>query len=235
LNSIALKPINLLQQKGPQGFSFLMNLDGLLSDSLQAHYSSWNEILSKHQIELTQIQFEKMLGLRDADFLNQLLKFSKKTFSLSDRNQLIAEKNQLYLQFVKYLNEDDLLPGVRNFLVGAKRIQIPIAIITENANASFVIERSGLKPMIQLILDGNLTPHGKPDPFIYLKASEILKYPVNQCIVFENTQIGLEAAIRAKTKIVGIGDAKKLQDADLVFSDFKTIRAFEIINWFRIM
>lgn len=230
-----MKSINLLDEKGPQGYLFLMNLDGLLTDSLSAHYTSWHETLNEINIELNQFQFEKFLGLRDSDFLNQLLKLLKIRLSNPVRDELLQKKNQKYLHSIRYLNEDDLLPGVRNFLVGAKRIQIPIAIISENVNAQFVIERTGLVPMVQLVIDGNQISKAKPDPSIYLSAAEQLKYPVKQCIVFENSRNGLEAAIRAKMKIICIGDFEKFQDADQVFPNFNTIKAYEIINWFRIM
>lgn len=163
------------------------------------------------------------------------MKSSKISLPISDRDEIIIKKNQKYLHNIRYLNEDDLLPGVRNFLVGAKRIQIPIVIISENVNAHFVIEQTGLKPMIQLVMDGNQASPPKPDPSIYLTVAERFKYPVKQCIVFENSQLGLEAAIRAKMKIVCIGDFEKFQDADQVFPDFKRIKAYEVINWFRIM
>lgn len=230
-----MKSVNLLDQKGPQGYLFLMNLDGLLTDSLFAHYTSWQEQLKEINIDLNQTQFYKLQGLRDAEFLNHLLKSSKISLPISDRDEIIIKKNQKYLHNIRYLNEDDLLPGVRNFLVGAKRIQIPIVIISENVNAHFVIEQTGLKTMIQLVMDGNQAAPPKPDPSIYLTVAERFKYPVKQCIVFENSQLGLEAAIRAKMKIVCIGDFEKFQDADQVFPDFKRIKAYEVINWFRIM
>lgn len=230
-----MKSVNLLDQKGPQGYLFLMNLDGLLTNSLFAHYTSWQEQLKEINIDLNQTQFYKLQGLRDAEFLNHLLKSSKISLPISDRDEIIIKKNQKYLHNIRYLNEDDLLPGVRNFLVGAKRIQIPIVIISENVNAHFVIEQTGLKPMIQLVMDGNHASPPKPDPSIYLTVAERFKYPVKQCIVFENSQLGLEAAIRAKMKIVCIGDFEKFQDADQVFPDFKRIKAYEVINWFRIM
>jgi len=157
-----LKSVNLLDQKGPQGYLFLMNLDGLLTDSLLAHYTSWQEQLKEINIDLTESQFYKLQGLRDSEFLNHLLKLSKISLPISDRDELIIKKNQKYLHNIRYLNEDDLLPGVRNFLVGAKRIQIPIAIISENVHAQFVIERTGLKPMIPTIMDRKQVSPPKP-------------------------------------------------------------------------
>jgi len=58
--------------------------------------------------------------------------------------------------------------------------------------------------------------HTKPNPEIFLLAASMLQKSPSQCVVFEDAEAGVEAAVLAGMKVVGIGSASQLGKANLV-------------------
>ena len=56
------------------------------------------------------------------------------------------------------------------------------------------------------VLDESHVSQGKPNPEIYLKVAEALKYPPAQCVVFEDSISGVKSAQDAGCKVVGVID-----------------------------
>jgi beta-phosphoglucomutase len=62
----------------------------------------------------------------------------------------------------------------------------------------------GLRPYFQAVVDGDQVVNPKPDPEIYLKVAEILRVAPANCVVFEDSQAGVEAGLSAGMRVVGI-------------------------------
>jgi beta-phosphoglucomutase len=79
-----------------------------------------------------------------------------------------------------------------------------------------VIKRLGIANLFDCVVDGTMIKNSKPDPEIFLLAASRLHAPVSECVVFEDAEAGIEAAIRAGMKSVGIGSPTQLGKANLV-------------------
>jgi beta-phosphoglucomutase len=66
------------------------------------------------------------------------------------------------------------------------------------------------------VVDGTMIVNTKPDPEIFLKAAQRLGVPPKDCLVFEDAEAGVEAALNAGMKCVGIGSPKQLGKAHRV-------------------
>ena len=85
------------------------------------------------------------------------------------------------------------------------------------------------------MITGENVSHGKPDPEVFLLAAQKIKTPPERCVVFEDAHVGIEAARRAKMKVVGVATthpADTLQDADRVVKQLDELRVKEISEWF---
>ena len=74
-----------------------------------------------------------------------------------------------------------------------------------------------------IIVDGTNVSKAKPDPEVFLRAAELLSTKPQDCIVFEDSLAGIQAANMAKMTSIGIGDKTILSEADFVFQDFTKI------------
>jgi beta-phosphoglucomutase-like phosphatase (HAD superfamily) len=95
------------------------------------------------------------------------------------------------------------------------------------------LEHTKLGDFFSVILDEADVEFGKPNPEIYLKVAARLGYHPNQCIVFEDSLSGIEAARGAGAKVVGVATThsfEELSHTDLVISDFIKLKPAELFN-----
>ena len=83
-----------------------------------------------------------------------------------------------------------------------------------------ILNKLNLTNYFDAIIDGTKVSNAKPDPEVFLKGAEALKVLPSECIVFEDAQAGVEAAINAGMYCIGIGSKNILKNAHLVLSGF---------------
>ena len=81
-----------------------------------------------------------------------------------------------------------------------------------------------------MIIDGNRISRAKPDPEVFLKGAEEMRLPPQTCVVFEDAQAGIEAAIAGGFKCVGVGLPEVLGRADIVIPDLRKISIKQMRN-----
>ena len=95
-----------------------------------------------------------------------------------------------------------------------------MALGSASKNARSILKKVALINDFKVIVDGNDVTKAKPNPEVFLKAAEGLQVPPKDCVVFEDSLAGIQAANTAGMISIGIGDATILKEADHVFSDF---------------
>ena len=86
------------------------------------------------------------------------------------------------------------------------------------------------------MLDASDIKHGKPNPEIYLKTAKELGVSPEKCIVFEDSQKGIESAINAGMKVIALStthDEYEIEGAALVIPDFEGITPEQVYNFVR--
>jgi HAD superfamily hydrolase (TIGR01509 family) len=114
------------------------------------------------------------------------------------------QKEALYREMVADRVEAMLLPGLRDFIERHQSVPKAIASNAEPANVDFLLDRAGLRPAFQVIVDGHQVERPKPAPDIYLKAAGLLGVDPGNCVVFEDSYSGVEAGIAAGMPVVGL-------------------------------
>lgn len=116
------------------------------------------------------------------------------------------------------MTKADVLPGVLAFLEKSKQLKIPMAVGSASKNAVAILTLTEIKDYFQVIIDGNQISKGKPDPEVFLLAAKTLQLSPALCVVFEDAEAGIEAALAAGMYAVGVGDLEK---ADEMISGFE--------------
>ena len=96
------------------------------------------------------------------------------------------------------------MPGLLDFLERHKELPKAVGSNAEPANIEFVLDRFGLRRFFSVTVDGFEVQRPKPFPDIYLKAAERLGIAPGKCIVFEDSPPGVEAALSAGMRVVGV-------------------------------
>lgn len=127
------------------------------------------------------------------------------------------------------MDESELLPDVKKILSFLKMANQCIALGSASKNARYIIEKVNVKAMFDAVVDGTDVSKAKPDPEVFLIAAKLIGRAPEDCIVFEDSVAGVQAANRANMVSIGIGSAEVLSEADYIFNDFTEISE-EFIN-----
>jgi beta-phosphoglucomutase len=194
----------------------LFDLDGVLVDTAKYHYLAWSRLARQLGFEFTKKDNERLKGVSRAASLNILLEIGGMSFPEEEKAKLAALKNNWYVEFISSMDRSEILPGVLTFLEECRERGYKTALGSASKNAMMIMENTGLLPYFDAIIDGTKTTNAKPDPEVFLLGAQELGVAPAECVVFEDAEAGIEAAIRAGMHSVGIGSPDNLGKADLV-------------------
>jgi beta-phosphoglucomutase len=203
---------------------FIFDLDGVIVDTAKYHYLAWKKLANELGFEFTKEQNELFKGVSRKRCLEILLHdIGNVNYTQDDFNRWMIEKNEDYLAFISNMNASEILPDVPKVLNYLKENNMPIALGSASKNAKPILEKVGLLPYFDAIVDGNNVTKAKPDPEVFLLAAKQLEVNAKDCKVFEDAVAGIQAANSAKMISIGIGDKNVLSEAQFNFNDFTEI------------
>jgi beta-phosphoglucomutase family hydrolase len=212
----------------------IFDMDGVLVDNFRYHLMAWEKFCARHNKSITADDFrENVFGGSNTDHLNYIF---KKDLPAAKIAVYAAEKELIY----RYLYRDNVqpLPGLKDLLHDLKASGVPMAIATsaERANVDFILAETGIQEFFTAIADASMVSRGKPDPEVFLKAASMLDAAPADCLVFEDTLKGIDAALHAKMKVIGVATTHhkaELTEAHKVISDFTEIDINTIMELFK--
>lgn len=210
----------------------LFDLDGVIVDTTRFHFIAWQEMASEMGFDFTEQQNELLKGVSRMRSLEILLDLGKITRSEEEKIQLADRKNSRYLEYVLRMTEADILPGVVRFLDDLRSNGISIALGSASKNAPLILERINLTQKFDIVVDGNSVSKAKPDPEVFLKGAELLKVLPGECVVFEDAQAGIDAALNGGMHVIGIGSADHLSYADHLLPGFAKMDYELLSRWY---
>lgn len=194
----------------------IFDLDGVLVDTAKYHFLSWKRLAKEFDYELTEEINEQLKGVSRMKSLEIVMKYANISLTDQKKNALAEQKNGWFTDYVRKMKSEELYPGVKELFSHLKMDQIKIALASSSKNAKTIIEILGIQHEFETVVDGNMIVHSKPDPEIFQLAAKKLGLKSEDCVVFEDAEAGVEAALAAGMKCVGIGSSAQLKKANLV-------------------
>jgi len=207
----------------------IFDLDGVVVDTAKYHFIAWRELAKEMGFEFTLEDNERLKGVSRMTSLEILLEIGNITLSDDEKLKLAEKKNEEYLEYIYKMSPEEILPGVKNFIVTLRNKGIKIALGSASKNAKLILDRLGITELFDALVDGNMVSNAKPDPQVFTLGAELLGVENETCIVFEDAVAGLEAAHNANMKCVGVGDKDTLSEADWNIEGFENIKP-ELFN-----
>lgn len=201
------------------GLALLFDMDGVLVESTGVHTAAWEAYLARHGIPAAGVM-EKMLGKRNDQIVRVLW---GPMISEEEVFRHGAEKERLYREMMAPVFERHVVPGVVGFLRAIREQGVPCALATnaEPANVDFVLDRLGLRECFNVIVDGHQVRRPKPDPEVYLTAAARLGVAPYNCVIFEDSPGGLQAARASGGRVVAVlTTLREAPEADLAVRNF---------------
>lgn len=198
--------------------ALLFDLDGVIVDSNPVHVQVWRQYLSQYGIDPGGALPALMYGRRNDEIVRD---FFGSHLTPEEIHRHGADKEALYRSVMKEQLRERLVPGIQRFLHRCRRYPKAVVTNAEPANAEFVLAEAGLKQYFDLVVDGHQVERPKPAPDIYLLAIQLLGTQPQECIVFEDSQTGVQAARDAGARVVAVATTDThFPGAELVIRDF---------------
>jgi len=211
----------------------IFDLDGVLTDTAEYHYHAWLELAQSLDIDFDRAFNEALKGISRMESLDRILAKGGRKFSVVETEILAEKKNQRYLELIKTIGPNDLLPGVEGFLHSLQCSKIKMALASASKNAQQILRQLDLTRFFQAVADPSSVPRGKPAPDLFLKAAALIEADPRYCIGIEDAVAGVESIQAAGMWAVGIGDSNTLQAADLVLPSTETLDLERILAAWR--
>jgi beta-phosphoglucomutase len=208
----------------------IFDLDGVIVSTDECHYKAWKQMADEENIYFDKEINKRLRGVSRMESLSIILERSKKDYTLAENEELATRKNNYYRELIQQLTPNDILPGVMDVLSELKSNNIKIAIGSSSKNTSMILERIGLDTYFDAVADGTQISNSKPDPEVFLLAAEMLDISPANCLVVEDADAGVEAAIAGNMKVLGIGTAATNPKAHYTAKDLTNISLLKILN-----
>jgi len=205
--------------------AIIFDLDGVLVHTDNLHYLAWKKMADHENIYFDKEINNRLRGVSRMESLEIILERAKKEYSLEQKHQLAELKNDLYKESLKQLSPLDIEPDVLAFLHSLLKRGIRMAIGSSSKNAKMILQQIGIIDLFEAISDGTNITRSKPDPEVFIKASQMLNVPIAECAVVEDAKAGIDAANAGGFLSIGIGDAANY-DATKV----KVVKLSEILK-----
>lgn len=202
---------------------------GVIVDSVEAHYLSWLKVAKDYQIKLDKDNYLKEMSGRKAYDNVGILLGERANDEL--KKKVVDKKTEVYLTLVdKYVKP---LPGITPFLSELKRSTVPIALASSSRKKTIlpILKRYSLLPYFNSVITAEDVKHAKPNPELFLTAALRLSINPEDCIVFEDSFSGVQAAHSAHMKVVLVTSSFKkidMPEVDLTIKDFTQISVDEL-------
>jgi beta-phosphoglucomutase len=209
----------------------IFDLDGVIVDTAKYHFKAWRRLANELGFDFTEEENEQLKGVSRVESLNLILKWGRKEENDEEVKAALADKkNAWYLEYIERMTADEILPGAEVFIRDAKSKGIKIVLGSASKNSRIILERIGIANLFDAVMDGNSTTKSKPNPEVFLLGAQAVGLEPAECIVFEDAEKGIEAALAGGFYAVGVGNADVLDEAHIVIPGFEYIEYSEVIE-----
>lgn len=203
--------------------TFIFDLDGVIVDTAKYHFLAWQKLANELEISFTHEDNEQLKGVSRVASLDLILKWGNKNVSQTEKDKFLIQKNEDYLSYIENIDASEILPGVEKILNYLKENNQNIVLGSASKNARPILEKTGIIHYFDAIIDGNDVSKAKPDPEVFVLGATNVNALSRDCIVFEDSVAGIQAANIAGMTSIGIGDKITLHEAKYIFKDFDEI------------
>lgn len=179
--------------------ALIFDCDGTLADTMPAHYQAWLEVLRPHGIDFPEDRFYAMGGMPTDKIVVELCGEAGKSLDV------VALVRQKALAFERKIGEVRPIEKVVD-VARAHRGKTPMAVASggQRRMVEKTLAQIGVLDWFSVVVTAEDTRQHKPEPDVFLEAARRLGVAPAACTVYEDTDLGLQAARRAGMRWVDV-------------------------------
>ena len=173
----------------PKAQALIFDLDGTLSDSLPTHIASWHAVCKKLNCIFDEQMLIEMTGMPTINFAERI----KREQNLEiDAEEIVVLKQQEFWRNINRIKPHDAVIDLMKDAHG----KIPMAVGTGASRISAMLQMKelGIDELFDFIVTADDVVRHKPEPETFLKCAELMNIAPEFCQVFEDGELGMQAA-----------------------------------------
>ena len=211
----------------------IFDFDETMIDLEEQHTVASERLTASMGVQYTDLpeDYRKGSGRRVIDDVRDMRTFFRWDRSVED---LLAERQRYFDEEIASADLQ-LMSGVATFVRALHERGLTLAVTSSAVRNSIeaILQRFDLLRLFAVIVDGSEVKHGKPDPEAYLVTAGHLGLDPGQCVVFEDSNVGVRAAKAAGMYCIAVRNPNANIFQDLAAADL-IVRSFEEVDprWF---
>lgn len=202
----------------------LFDFDGVIANTEESNARYFEKALASFGIYLSEEDKHKLIGTKDSENVIRLLSRAPKKVTLEEFQLKRKEVGNTYEN-----GDISPMPGLISLIENLRKKGLKIGIVSSTSTRLIIIALNRMKMMnlFDIIVCGDMCTKGKPDPEGYKKAMSLLNANPEECIVLEDSEVGIHAAKLARTQVIayrGSGISQNVQEADFAIDSYKEYR-----------
>ena len=222
---------------GPQGsapLGVIFDMDGVLVDSYWAHLKSWQIVAAQEGRQITEEEFAATFGRTSREIIAGWpnANYTEEQIAELDRRKEAVFRELLSAHFTP-------MPGVERMLRRLAEAGFRLALGSSGPpeNVALVLDRLDCRERFTAVVHGMDVHRGKPDPEVFLLAAQRAGVQPPDCVVVEDSPLGIQAAHRGGMKAIGLVSTGRtpdqLAEADLVVRHLDEITPQQVLALLR--
>ncbi len=205
----------------------IFDLDGVLVSTDEMHFDAWNMLAKKLGIiNYTKEDNERQKGVSRMESLEVVLSKGKVIYSKEEKEKFAEEKNNYYIGLLEKLDSRAVLKDVIETLEMLKCRGIKIGVGSASKNTHLILEKTRLNKYIDEISCGLDVSKSKPDPEVFIVAARKLNLKNEECLVVEDSKVGIVAARAGHMRSLGVGP-----EHDKLGADYDAMTMQSNLDW----
>lgn len=179
----------------------IFDVDGVLVDSYQAHFRSWQMAAAEFGFSVTEDDFRRNFGRKSHETI------AERWGDRLSAEQVAAFEHRKEAAYREVIHESfPAMPGARELIAALHGAGFLLAVASSGPpeNVGLVLDELGQRGLFQAVITGDDVTRGKPDPQVFLLAAQRLPLPAARCAVVEDAPAGVAAAKAAGMLAIGL-------------------------------
>jgi beta-phosphoglucomutase len=216
-------------------YAVIFDLDGVLVDTYQAHFDSWQILCHQWELTMTEPQFAATFGRTTREVVAEF--WSAREFSPAEVEAIDIRKEALFRDRLR--RDFPVMDGAVELIDDLHQSGVALAIGSSAPpdNVWLSLDLLNRRDTFASVVTGADVTFGKPDPQVFLRAAEQLRVAPRSCVVIEDAPAGVSAALAAEMKCVALASPgrtrEELTAAHRVIDSLLEVSASSLIQLIR--
>ncbi len=181
--------------------ALIFDMDGTLVDSGQLHELAWTAMLQKYGLPVDPAYMRSLSGVPTKETIMRVLAHFKCEPAASVAEMSVYKEQVVQENFNAYVKPTALLEVVKKY---HGRVPMSVGTGATTPEAEEILEACGVRGLFDFVVGADRVLRPKPAPDTFLLCAELMAVESSSCVVFEDAEMGLQAASRAGMAVIDV-------------------------------